>query len=932
MPEITNLLENIGLTKSEIKVYLALLELGSSSTGPVVEKSGAASSKIYEVLEKLMQKGLVSFVIKGGVKHYEAASPKRLVDYLKEKEKTIQEQTKSVEALLPELEMKQAMTENKSETLVFKGLKGAQTAFDNILSSCKKSDELIAMGFSDVDETFQNFLIRFHKKRVKHKINFRAVFGPSLQKMVKVLDAMLRTKVKVVPQMGNTVATLVYKDTVLFSMPKDRLWIQVTNQSLADTMRERFEGVWNQKIKVFEGKEALKNLYWQTIDFGEYCALGEGRKIVQTLGENFFIKWQNEKRKRKVVSRIIMGSKHKNLPSVTKAYANFKFIPGYENPGVTLIFNDKVIHANFTDNPTAFLIEDEDTARSQQVHFEQLWNQDTTVMKGWDALLETLNEFVDGIKKGDSFDVIGAAFGVKEKNEQYAKLFAEFDKRRQKKDIHARWLFQQGTNELIEKSKLRHKNGEIKFLPYKNISPVSIYPYKEKTLIMLQGEEPTTITIDNKEISGAFQKQFEQLWNQDTIVVKGWDALLETLNEFIDGIKPGDTFDALGAAFGVKEKNEEYAKLFTEFHKRRKKKNVHARWLFQQGTDTMIEKNRPNYDKGEIKFLPYKNISPVSIYPYKEKTLIMLQGEEPTTITINNKEITSAFQKQFEQQWNQDVIVHKGFEEVTKRFWSMLDEMNPKEEYLVLGASLGESKTKLKKWFLKYHKDRVKQNVHVRLLSTAENEKAVYDSMTKTGDPEMKSSAVRVLPPNMSSQMQFNLYPNGTVLMLLWTKEMVAFEIKSNILCENLKKNFEHLWNQRTITLEGEAAAEHFLNGILKEKEVWFIGGNDGITKYFPQLWKNFNKERIKKKIMWHDLIDTKLIANLFEGQDRSKVKYYEYKTLPPELSSPHVICLYGNKVANIIWAENTVITINEDKQIFDSYRKYFDYLWKGAQ
>ena len=41
------LLRNIGLTDSEIKVYFALLELGSSSKGPIVNESKVASSKIY---------------------------------------------------------------------------------------------------------------------------------------------------------------------------------------------------------------------------------------------------------------------------------------------------------------------------------------------------------------------------------------------------------------------------------------------------------------------------------------------------------------------------------------------------------------------------------------------------------------------------------------------------------------------------------------------------------------------------------------------------------------------------------------------------------------------------------------------------------------------------------------------------------------------
>ena len=58
-------LEWIGLNKSETKVYLSLLRLGASSTGPIINDSKTANSKIYEVLDKLIHKGLVSFLVSG---------------------------------------------------------------------------------------------------------------------------------------------------------------------------------------------------------------------------------------------------------------------------------------------------------------------------------------------------------------------------------------------------------------------------------------------------------------------------------------------------------------------------------------------------------------------------------------------------------------------------------------------------------------------------------------------------------------------------------------------------------------------------------------------------------------------------------------------------------------------------------------------------
>ena len=90
------ILEEIGFTKGEIKVYLTLLELGSTTTGDVIKKSKVSPSKVYDILEKLIQKGVVNYVIKGKVKYFEAASPKRILEYLQEKGKKIKAQEKEL--------------------------------------------------------------------------------------------------------------------------------------------------------------------------------------------------------------------------------------------------------------------------------------------------------------------------------------------------------------------------------------------------------------------------------------------------------------------------------------------------------------------------------------------------------------------------------------------------------------------------------------------------------------------------------------------------------------------------------------------------------------------------------------------------------------------------------------------------------------------
>jgi len=77
-----HVLEEIGLTKGEAKVYLSLLSLGLTTTGPIVRESGVSASKVYKVLARLAKKGLVSYIVKKRTKFFRAADPERLLDFL----------------------------------------------------------------------------------------------------------------------------------------------------------------------------------------------------------------------------------------------------------------------------------------------------------------------------------------------------------------------------------------------------------------------------------------------------------------------------------------------------------------------------------------------------------------------------------------------------------------------------------------------------------------------------------------------------------------------------------------------------------------------------------------------------------------------------------------------------------------------------------
>ena len=123
------LLHDIGLTDGETKVYLALISLGTTKTGPLASKAGVSSSKVYKILDRLIKKGLVGHATKGKVRHYSALEPKRVLNYIDEKEQELRKKREQLQKIIPELELEQKLSENKPEAVIYEGFKAIKMVY-----------------------------------------------------------------------------------------------------------------------------------------------------------------------------------------------------------------------------------------------------------------------------------------------------------------------------------------------------------------------------------------------------------------------------------------------------------------------------------------------------------------------------------------------------------------------------------------------------------------------------------------------------------------------------------------------------------------------------------------------------------------------------------------------------------------------------------
>ena len=110
-------LEDIGLTNGEARVYKSLCEIGVSSVGPICDASKVHRSIIYQILEKLMAKGIISYIIKDNTKHYQAAPPNMLLQFVEDEQTELEQKKKSLVELFPAIIQLQATGKKSSATL-----------------------------------------------------------------------------------------------------------------------------------------------------------------------------------------------------------------------------------------------------------------------------------------------------------------------------------------------------------------------------------------------------------------------------------------------------------------------------------------------------------------------------------------------------------------------------------------------------------------------------------------------------------------------------------------------------------------------------------------------------------------------------------------------------------------------------------------------
>ncbi|HLD72670.1 MAG TPA: helix-turn-helix domain-containing protein [Candidatus Nanoarchaeia archaeon] len=241
--EVKSALESAGLSGNEIKVYLALLDIGSALAGEVTKKSGVNRTNVYDALERLTEKGLVSYVIKANRKHFEATGPERIIKYLEEKELEVRGKREMVRSILPELEKRRKLSREAQEATIYSGRKGLKSVAEEVLKTRK---EMLAFGAEgQFIKLFTHYAEQWHQRRGKLKIPVKIIYNEKIRKSKSKTDfPLLQMRFNFTIQdtpsttwiFGDKVAIVVWSDQPIVTL--------IRSKEVAHSYRQFFEVIW----------------------------------------------------------------------------------------------------------------------------------------------------------------------------------------------------------------------------------------------------------------------------------------------------------------------------------------------------------------------------------------------------------------------------------------------------------------------------------------------------------------------------------------------------------------------------------------------------------------------------------------------------------------------------------------------------------------
>ncbi len=237
-------LMELGLSKNESIIYLYLLKNSNITTGPIIKETKISNSRVYESLNSLISKGLVSYIVKKEGKYFTASSPERLLESEDEKRKKIID-------LIPELNLLKSQKEFITTTAVYEGFEGFKTAFKKIIDDCPPKETIQILGFSKqpyATESLRIFIKNMNLKSAQKKQKLKILLDSSTKETFgKDRENEKYSEFRYMPKGYISPSAIdIFQDYVYIFLWEEKPYVfMIKNERIAESFRQYFNFLWS---------------------------------------------------------------------------------------------------------------------------------------------------------------------------------------------------------------------------------------------------------------------------------------------------------------------------------------------------------------------------------------------------------------------------------------------------------------------------------------------------------------------------------------------------------------------------------------------------------------------------------------------------------------------------------------------------------------
>ncbi len=246
---IEKLLSSLNFSAKESLVYLSLLKIGTAKPATIAGETGLNRATVYDVLESLIQKGVISKYKKGASTFFQTLDPQKLIDYIDhektESEKKFAEKKQEILAALPEFISLQGFATLRPKVQFFEGEKGIREAYDDSLTA---KDRIFA--YTNVEAMFKalpHFFPDYFERRTKSKIPAWAILvqnDAGFERAKHDVEELRQTKFFPDPKVSWSPEVKIYDNKVLISSWQEKMAVIIESKEFADLQKIIFHKLW----------------------------------------------------------------------------------------------------------------------------------------------------------------------------------------------------------------------------------------------------------------------------------------------------------------------------------------------------------------------------------------------------------------------------------------------------------------------------------------------------------------------------------------------------------------------------------------------------------------------------------------------------------------------------------------------------------------